>query len=133
MVCSYVGLIALTYFSHPFESSVQLMSAQDARQRAFENAKKGVWAVVFVYLGYSTVQGPSTPHMVRPHPSFWKFVHGVMICYLSFMVYLLFQNVNDARLFLKVRDSISLQQEIKRIIYQVTGYRMLQKTFVVFF
>eukprot|EP00890_Picochlorum_soloecismus_P005894 jgi/Picsp_1/6305/NSC_03654-R1_protein len=96
-----LGLIALTHFSHPFESSVRKMTAQGAKQTAFENAKKGVWAVVFVYLGYSTVQGPSTPHMVRPHPSFWKLVHGVMICYLSFMVYLLFQNVNDARLFLK--------------------------------
>jgi phosphatidylserine synthase 2 len=92
---------------------VQLLSAQDARQRSIENAKKGVWAVVFVYLGYSSVQGPSTPHMVRPHPSFWKFVHGVMICYLSFMVFLLFQSVNDARLFLKVCDCISLQKRMK--------------------
>lgn len=56
-----------------------------------------------MYIGYSAVQGTSSPHMVRPHPSFWKLVHGVMICYLCFMVYLLFQNIDEARLFLKVR------------------------------
>lgn len=39
--------------------------------------------------------------MVRPHPSFWKLVHGIMICYLLFWVWMLFQNVDDARQFLK--------------------------------
>lgn len=96
-----VGALALTYFSHPFTSSV-IEDPVQASQAAYVNVKAGIWAVVLVYLGYSTVQGPSTPHIIRPHPSFWKFVHGIMICYLSFMVYLLFQNVQDARLFLKV-------------------------------
>lgn len=96
-----VGLLALTYFSHPFESS----SIQDplaARKASYENVKHGIWAIVSVFLGYSAVQGTSSPHLVRPHPSFWKLVHGVMICYLSFMVFLLFQTVDDARIFLKV-------------------------------
>lgn len=48
------------------------------------------------------VQGPSTC-MVRPHPAVWRLVHGIMVCYLLFMVYLLFQNVDDARQFLRVR------------------------------
>jgi phosphatidylserine synthase 2 len=40
--------------------------------------------------------------MVRPHPAVWRLVHGIMVCYLLFMTYLLFQNVHDARQFLKV-------------------------------
>lgn len=54
--------------------------------------------------GYSFVHGPAT-HMVRPHPAFWRLVHGVMVCYLLFIVYLLFQNVDDARQFLKVKSN----------------------------
>lgn len=41
--------------------------------------------------------------MVRPHPAFWRLVHGIMVLYLLFMVYLLMQNVHDARQFLRVR------------------------------
>lgn len=67
---------------------------------SYMNQKAGVYAVVCVFLGYSAVQGRSSPHLVRPHPSFWKLVHGVMVCYLLFMVYLLFQTVDDARQFL---------------------------------
>lgn len=48
------------------------------------------------------VQGPSTP-MVRPHPAVWRCVHGIMVLYLLFMVFLLFQTVDDARQFLRVR------------------------------
>ena len=40
--------------------------------------------------------------MVRPHPAVWRFIHGVLICYLLFVVFLLFQDVMEARLFLKV-------------------------------
>ena len=51
--------------------------------------------------GYSFLQGPSTC-MVRPHPGFWRIVHGVIIIYLLALVFLLFQNVDDARHLLKV-------------------------------
>lgn len=49
-------------------------------------------------------QGPST-RMVRPHPAVWRLVHALMVCYLLLMVFLLFQNVDDARQFLKVSGS----------------------------
>lgn len=96
-----LGLLALTYFSHPFESS-SIQDPLEAQRASYENVKHGIWAIVSVFLVYSAVQGTSSPHLVRPHPSFWKLVHGLMICYLSFMVFLLFQTVDDARLFLKV-------------------------------
>ena len=40
--------------------------------------------------------------MIRPHPAVWRLVHGIVVVYLLFMVFLLFQNVDDARQFLKV-------------------------------
>ena len=40
--------------------------------------------------------------MVRPHPGFWRIMHGVVILYLLALVFLLFQNVDDARQLLKV-------------------------------
>lgn len=48
------------------------------------------------------VQGPPTP-LVRPHPAVWRLVHGLMVVYLLLMVFLLFQTVDDARQFLRVR------------------------------
>lgn len=41
--------------------------------------------------------------MVRPHPAVWRFIHGVLVAYLLLMVFLLFQDVGNARQFLKVR------------------------------
>ena len=40
--------------------------------------------------------------MVRPHPGFWRVVHGIVILYLLALAFLLFQNVDDARQLLKV-------------------------------
>jgi hypothetical protein len=52
--------------------------------------------------GYSVVQGPRTS-MVRPHPAAWRLVHGMLVAYVLLLVFLLFQNVDDARQFLRVR------------------------------
>ena len=58
--------------------------------------------------GYSFLQGPSTS-MVRPHPGFWRIVHGVVILYLLALVFLLFQNVDDARQLLKASGCCQCQ------------------------
>lgn len=96
----FLGMLALVYFSHPFHPPQRPVEPTAAAAVAYNNSKVGVWAMVLVYLGYSVVQGPST-RMVRPHPAVWRLVHGIMVCYLLFMTYLLFQNVHDARQFLK--------------------------------
>ena len=41
--------------------------------------------------------------MVRPHPAVWRFIHGVLVCYLLSLVFLLFQDVGSARQLLRVR------------------------------
>mmetsp|Transcript_25323 Transcript_25323/g.60234 ORF Transcript_25323/g.60234 Transcript_25323/m.60234 type:complete len:177 (-) Transcript_25323:1332-1862(-) len=40
--------------------------------------------------------------MIRPHPAFWRLVHGVVVVYLLAIVWLLFQDVQGARRSLKV-------------------------------
>ncbi len=63
-------------------------------------ASSTVW--LCSHAGYSTLQGPVTC-MVRPHPAVWRFIHGVLLAYLLLLVFLLFQDVGNARQFLKVR------------------------------
>ncbi|BFU21819.1 phosphatidylserine synthase, putative [Entamoeba histolytica HM-1:IMSS-B] len=43
-------------------------------------------------------------YFVHPHPMFWKFIQGVGLCYLMLICFLLFQNVNDVRQWLKNID-----------------------------
>lgn len=89
-----LGCILLAYYSHAFDPFMDSYPS-------YANTKSGIYAVVCVFLGYSAVQGRGSSHLIRPHPTFWKVVHGVMVCYLLFMVFLLFQTVDGARQFLK--------------------------------
>ncbi len=40
--------------------------------------------------------------MARPHPALWRMVHGLLVVYVLFLVFLVFQDVDDARMLLKV-------------------------------
>uniref|UniRef100_A0A452ZU49 CDP-diacylglycerol--serine O-phosphatidyltransferase n=1 Tax=Aegilops tauschii subsp. strangulata TaxID=200361 RepID=A0A452ZU49_AEGTS len=62
--------------------------------------KRGVWAMIAVFLAYCTLQAPSTI-LIRPHPAFWRLVHGLAVVYLVALTFLLFQNRDDARRFMK--------------------------------
>lgn len=90
----------MTYLSHAFDPTRRSTNPLIANREAYLNVKSGIWAMVFVFWGYSAVQGPKTS-MIRPHPAVWSLVHGIMICYLLFVTFLLFQTVDDARSFLK--------------------------------
>lgn len=95
-----LGLTALLYFSRTFQPPPEPLDSVLAEQQSYNNAYAGIWAVVFAYLGYSLVQGPRTC-MVRPHPAVWRLIHGVLLVYLLFCIFLLFQNVTGARQFLR--------------------------------
>eukprot|EP00803_Ostreobium_quekettii_P011054 evm.model.scf_76.6 EVM.evm.TU.scf_76.6 scf_76:40330-44683(-) len=69
----------------------------DGKERFGDRCPGGYFLWV---LGYSVLQSPSTT-MIRPHPSFWRLANAVSVMYLMFMVWLLFQDVGDARLFMK--------------------------------
>ncbi|PNT70751.1 hypothetical protein BRADI_2g17230v3 [Brachypodium distachyon] len=61
---------------------------------------RGVWAMIAVFLAYCTLQAPSTI-LIRPHPAVWRLVHGLAVVYLVALTFLLFQNRDDARQFMK--------------------------------
>jgi len=61
---------------------------------------RGVWAMIAVFLAYCTLQAPSTI-LIRPHPAVWRLVHGLAVVYLVAITFLLFQNRDDARQFMK--------------------------------
>ncbi|XP_072985859.1 CDP-diacylglycerol--serine O-phosphatidyltransferase 1-like isoform X3 [Typha latifolia] len=64
------------------------------------STKSGLWAMVAIFLAYSLLQAPSTV-LSRPHPAIWRLVHGMAVVYLVALTFLLFQNRDDARQFMK--------------------------------
>ncbi|KAL0865083.1 hypothetical protein Bca101_044201 [Brassica carinata] len=54
------------------------------------SVKRGVWAMIAVFLAYSLLQAPSTV-LIRPHPAIWRLVHGMAVIYLVALTFLLFQ------------------------------------------
>lgn len=43
--------------------------------------------------------------MVRPHPAVWRTIHGVLVLYVLLLVFLVFQDIHDARAFLTVSSA----------------------------
>lgn len=101
----FVGLGVLVWFS----GALQSPPPNEA------DYNSGVWAMIAVYLGYSALQGPSSA-MIRPHPVMWKVVHGIAMCYLMFLVFLLMQGKDEARQFMKNIDP-SLGEELPERAY----------------
>ncbi|WZZ57592.1 hypothetical protein YC2023_057699 [Brassica napus] len=68
------------------------------------SVKRGVWAMIAVFLAYSLLQAPSTV-LIRPHPALWRLVHGMAVIYLlqTLIVtkYYSSQRRDDARQFMK--------------------------------
>ncbi|KMT19495.1 hypothetical protein BVRB_1g011180 isoform C [Beta vulgaris subsp. vulgaris] len=64
------------------------------------SVKRGVWAMIAVFLTYCLLQAPSTV-LIRPHPAIWRLVHGMAVIYLVALTFLLFQRRDDARQFMK--------------------------------
>lgn len=61
-----------------------------------ENIKWGLFAAVVVFLLYGMVQFRDGP-FVRPHPVVWRAVLALSIAYELFLVWLMFQKLDDAR------------------------------------
>ncbi|KEH44151.1 CDP-diacylglycerol--serine O-phosphatidyltransferase 1 isoform X1 [Medicago truncatula] len=73
---------------------------RDASGDVVTSVKRGVWAMIAVFLTYCLLQAPSTV-LIRPHPAIWRLVHGVAVVYLVALTFLLFQKRDDARQFMK--------------------------------
>ncbi|KAK9815001.1 hypothetical protein WJX73_004520 [Symbiochloris irregularis] len=92
-----VGFAILLITSRTFNPPVPPLAVRDNREAT---VRHGLVAAALVYLGYSFLQGPATS-MVRPHPGLWRIIHGIVTLYLLVLVFILFQNVNDARSYLQ--------------------------------
>ncbi|KAA0046299.1 CDP-diacylglycerol--serine O-phosphatidyltransferase 1-like isoform X1 [Cucumis melo var. makuwa] len=71
-----------------------------AHEDSATSVKRGVWAMISVFLAYCLLQAPSTI-LIRPHPAIWRLVHGMAVIYLIALTFLLFQSRDDARQFMK--------------------------------
>ncbi|XP_020680180.2 CDP-diacylglycerol--serine O-phosphatidyltransferase 1 isoform X2 [Dendrobium catenatum] len=77
-----------------------LSPESNASTDSVTSVKRGVWAMILVFLAYCLLQAPSTI-LIRPHPSVWRLVHGLAVVYLVALTFLLFQNRDDARKFMR--------------------------------
>ncbi|KAG7032536.1 CDP-diacylglycerol--serine O-phosphatidyltransferase 1 [Cucurbita argyrosperma subsp. argyrosperma] len=81
-------------------SSGALDPQNAAHEDSAKSVKRGVWAMISVFLAYCLLQAPSTI-LIRPHPAIWRLVHGMAVIYLIALTFLLFQSRDDARQFMK--------------------------------
>jgi len=78
--------------------------AWSTEQREMEqNIKYGLVAMCISFLIFSAVQ-MHDGLFVRPHPIFWRVVMGIGVLYIMLLVFILFQTVEDVRIFLKRID-----------------------------
>lgn len=63
------------------------------------NTKRGIFAGIMAFLCVSVTQTPDGPFR-RPHPALWRLVLCLSIVYELFLIFLLFQTADQARLLL---------------------------------
>ncbi|GFO03340.1 phosphatidylserine synthase 2, partial [Plakobranchus ocellatus] len=68
------------------------------------NAKRGLFAICLAFLLFGVINSPDGP-FIRPHPVFWRLILCMSILYELALVFLLFQDVSDARNLLRHFDA----------------------------
>ncbi|KAI0989098.1 hypothetical protein GJ496_002579 [Pomphorhynchus laevis] len=71
---------------------------------AYQNIQRGLIGCLVFFVGFCTVHLPNGP-FIRPHPAFWRFILSITVVYEIGLIFLLFQNNDDVRHFLKYIDS----------------------------
>lgn len=115
----YVDDITLEFFYKPHSITlllivillmIYLAFTQPSTNNVIENTKQGLFAIVICICAIGLLTFPNGP-FIRPHPAVWRIVFALSVCYLLFLVFLLFQNVDDARQLIKVLLDPSLPGE----------------------
>ncbi|KAF8319655.1 PSS-domain-containing protein [Clavulina sp. PMI_390] len=88
-----VGLAILAYVA---------MSA-DVLEEGVDKRRVGAIAAIVAFLSFSMIQFRDGPY-VRPHPAFWRVALGLNLLYELALVFLLFQDLPNARLMMKSLD-----------------------------
>ena len=64
---------------------------------------RGVYASIAAFLLFATIQFRDGP-FIRPHPALWRFILGINLLYELALVFLLFQDLDTARGYMKLLD-----------------------------
>nr|BAC27599.1 unnamed protein product [Mus musculus] len=76
---------------------------EETPQDTAYNTKRGIVASILVFLCFGVTQAKDGPFS-RPHPAYWRFWLCVSVVYELFLIFILFQTVQDGRQFLKYVD-----------------------------
>ncbi|TFK34762.1 phosphatidylserine synthase 2 [Crucibulum laeve] len=87
------GLVILAYVA----------TTQDVLEEGRDKRRVGVYAAIAAFLAFSMIQFRDGP-FIRPHPAFWRIVLGVNLLYELGLVFLLFQDLNTARVMMTYID-----------------------------
>ncbi|XP_059831484.1 phosphatidylserine synthase 2 isoform X2 [Hypanus sabinus] len=77
---------------------------EETPQDTAYNIKRGIIASILVFLCFGVTQAKDGPFS-RPHPAYWRFWLCVSVVYELFLIFILFQTVQDGRQFMKFIDS----------------------------
>jgi phosphatidylserine synthase 2 len=69
-----------------------------------QDSRKAIWVIIFTFFGFGALFLPDSIFR-RPHPIFWRLIQAASILYLFFVIFVLFQERDQARNFLKFFDS----------------------------
>jgi hypothetical protein len=83
-----IGVAALVWVAYK--------NAQSEGSTFDTNVRLGLVGAVIVFLVVCILQMPDSL-MVRPHPAYWRVVHGCGIVYLSLLAFLFVQNLDSSR------------------------------------
>lgn len=78
-------------------------TTQDVLEEGRDKRRVGAYAAIASFLLFSMIQFRDGP-FVRPHPAFWRIVLGVNLLYELALVFLLFQDLDSARVMMKYLD-----------------------------
>jgi len=92
--------------THPptsrFQSTAANSSTTTVTTMLF-STPRGVYASIAAFLLFSMIQFRDGP-FIRPHPAFWRVVLGINLLYELALVFLLFQDLDTARGYMKLLD-----------------------------
>jgi len=90
-------------FALAVASSIIIYFCQTSSGDFQQDSRKALWVIIFTFLGFGALFLPDSIFR-RPHPIFWRLIQAASILYLFFVLFVLFQEREQARNFLKFFD-----------------------------
>jgi len=103
-----VGLAALAWKSGALEPRPEDMNTMDMGRR-------GALGAALVVVLHSLAHGPPS-HFIRPHPAWYRLLHGVATCYACALVFVMCHSTSEARQLMRYLDP-SLGKPLEEFSY----------------